>query len=191
MLACGDRDIYDEDDPPVIPASLYNLSQLVQDVNSSPTQEDPGVPARSPRTEEALQPVPLDWVTESERNAPLDPILEDQEQEVGLQQDPCLPSLSDEPIPLGQGCSRQKFEQWSFQSEPTEQRVREFVQEAQCRASHQETSDTICGHSSKLQEVSNHRLGFVRERMLRDSYKPEYGSVWAEQKVMAKLHGLK
>ena len=110
MFACRDRDIYNKDDPP-IPASLYSLSQLVRDINSSPTQEDPGVPARSPRTEEALQPVPLDWVTESERNnTPLDPIWEDQKQEVRLQQDPCLPSLSDEPIPLGQGCSRQKFE---------------------------------------------------------------------------------
>ena len=41
VLACGDRDIYYEDDPPVIPASPYNLSQLVRDVNSSPAQEDP------------------------------------------------------------------------------------------------------------------------------------------------------
>ena len=86
MLACGDRDIYDKDYPPVIPTSLYNLSQLVRDVNVSLTLEDPGVPARSPRTEEALNPVPLDWVTESEQNAPLDPILE--EQEVRQQQDP-------------------------------------------------------------------------------------------------------
>ena len=58
MFACGDRDIY-EDDPPLVLASpsLYGLSQLVQDVNSSPTQEDPRVPACSPRTEAALQPV--------------------------------------------------------------------------------------------------------------------------------------
>ena len=65
LFACEDRDIYDEDDPLVIPASLYNLSQLVRDVNSSPTQEDPGVSACYPRTEAALQPVSLDWVTES------------------------------------------------------------------------------------------------------------------------------
>ena len=146
----------------------------MRDVNSSPTQEDPGVLARSPRTEEALQPVPLDWVTESERNyTPLDPILEDQEQEVGLQQDPCLPSPSDEPIPLGQGCSRQKFEPWSLQFEPNDQRVKEYVQEVQCIASHQDTSDAISGHSSKPQEVSNHCLGFVRERMFWDWYKPQ------------------
>ena len=91
MFACGDRDIYDKDDPPVIPASLYDLSHLVQDINSSPTQEDPGVPAHSPRTEEALNPVPLDWVTESEQNAPLDPIMEDQELEVWTTTGPMSP----------------------------------------------------------------------------------------------------
>ena len=52
MLACGDRDIFDEDVP-----DLYTVSQLMADLNSSPTQEDPEVPARSPRMEEALQPV--------------------------------------------------------------------------------------------------------------------------------------
>ena len=64
---------------------------------------------------------------ESEQNAPMDDGME--EQEVG-QEDPCLPSQSAEPIPLGQGCSRQKFEQWSFQSESTEQRVQEFIKDA-------------------------------------------------------------
>ena len=60
ILACGDRDIYDEDAPP---ASLYTLSQLVADINV-PTQEDPGVPARSPEVEEALKPVNIeDWVS--------------------------------------------------------------------------------------------------------------------------------
>ena len=71
----------------------------------------------------------------------------------GGQEDPCLPSQSVEP-PLGQGSSRQKFEQWSFQSEPTEQRVQDFVQEAHRRASHQDTSDAISGHSSKPKEVA-------------------------------------
>ena len=127
MFTCRDRDIYDKDDPPVIPASLYNLSQLVQDVNSSPTQEDPGVPARSPRTEAALQPVSLDWAAEPELYAPLPPVLEDDEQAVGLQQDPCLPSPPAEPIPLDQGCSRQRFEQESVQSEQSGPRVQEFV----------------------------------------------------------------
>ena len=66
MFACGDRDIY-EDDPPV-PASpsLYGLSQLVRDINSSPTQEDPEVPARSPRTGEALKLVHVDWGSKSD-----------------------------------------------------------------------------------------------------------------------------
>ena len=54
MLACGDRDIYDEDAP-----SLYTLSQLVADINV-PTQEDPEVPVCAPRTEEALQPTNID-----------------------------------------------------------------------------------------------------------------------------------
>ena len=107
------------------------------------------------------------------------------------QEDPCLPSQSAEPIPLGQGCSRWKFEQWSFQLEPTEQRVQEFVQEIEGRASYQDTSDAISSYSSKPQEVSNCLLGFVGERMLRDWYQPEGGSVWAEQKVFDRLNTLK
>ena len=83
------------------------------------------------------------------------------------QEDPSLSSQSVEP-PLGQGSLRQKFEQWSFQSEPREQRVQEFVQEAQCRANHQDTLDSISGHRSKPQEVSNLQLGFVGEQMLHD-----------------------
>ena len=62
----------------------------------------------------------------------MDPGMEGQDEG---QEDPSLSSQSVEP-PLGQGSSRQKFEQWSFQSEPSEQRVQEFVQEAQHRASH-------------------------------------------------------
>ena len=74
MLACGDRDIYDEDAP-----SLYTLFQLVADVNV-PTQEDPEVPACSPRTEEALQPTNIgDWSSECEQNAPLDAGSEEQD----------------------------------------------------------------------------------------------------------------
>ena len=112
-----------------------------------------------------------------------------EEQDNG-QVDPCLPSQSVE-LPLGQGSSRQKFKLWSFQSEPTEQRIQEFVQEAQCIASLQDTSVAISGHSFKPEEVCNHQLGLVGERMLWDWYQPEHGSVWAEQKVMGKLNGLK
>ena len=99
-------------------------------------------------------------------------------------------SPPDEPIPLGQGCSRQKFEQESFQSELNDQRVKEYVQEMQHRASHQDTSDAITGHSSKPQEVSNHHLGLVGEHMLQDWFQQERYSVWSEAKVNAKLHNL-
>ena len=58
------------------------------------------------------------------------------------------------------------------------------------RASHQDTYDAITGHSSKPQEVSNHCLGLVRERMLRDWSQPERNTVWVESKVNAKLHNL-
>ena len=122
--------------------------QLIRDVNI-PTQEDPEVSPCSPRTEAALQPVSLDWNAEVEHNAPLPPVLEEDEQDVRHFQDPCLPSPPAEPIPLDQGCSRQRFEQESVQSEPNDHRVQEFVWEMECRASHQNTSDAITGHSSK------------------------------------------
>ena len=60
MLACGERDIFDEDVP-----QLYTPSQLVAELNT-PTQEDPEVPAHSPEVEEALKPVPIeDWASKS------------------------------------------------------------------------------------------------------------------------------
>ena len=85
----------------------------------------------------------------------------------------------------------QEFEHWSHQSEPSDKKVQEYVWEAQRRASHQDTLYCISGCSSKPQEVSNHGLGFVGERMLRDWYQPERGSVWVEQKVFDKLNDLK
>ena len=109
-------------------------------------------------------------------------------QEEGLE-DPSLSLSSVEP-PLGQGSSRQEFEQWSHQSEPSDRRVQEYVQEAQHRASHQDTLDCISGCSSKPQEVSNRHLGFVRERMLHDWYQPVGGSVWSELRVFDRLKGL-
>ena len=60
----------------------------------------------------------------------------------------------------------------------------------ECRASHQNTSDAITGHSSKPQEVSNHRLGLIGECMLWDWFQPERNTVWVEAKVNAKLHYL-
>ena len=63
--------------------------------------------------------------------------------------------------------------------------------EAESRASHQDTLNFISGHNSRPQEVNSHRLGLVGERMLRDWYQPERGSVWVEQKVFKKLDHLK
>ena len=108
LFACGDKDIF-EDDPPVNP-SLYTLSQLVWDINSSPSQEDPGVPAHSQVVAECLKGIPkpddFDWVVKMNAHDKHNACQEEQEQDVRLQQDPCLPSLSAEPIPLCQGCSR-------------------------------------------------------------------------------------
>ena len=56
LFVCADRDIFEQDDPPPVPASqssLYVASQLFGFVNV-PTQEDFGVPPCSPRTEAAL-----------------------------------------------------------------------------------------------------------------------------------------
>ena len=126
MLACGERDIFDEDVP-----QLYTVSQLMADLNTQ-THEDPRVPAHSPEVEEALKLVPIeDWVSESEKGS-MDTRMEGQDVR---QEDPSLSSQSVE-LPPGQGSSSQKFKQWSFQSEPSNQRVQKFVQEAQRRASH-------------------------------------------------------
>ena len=70
MLACGDRDIFDED-------VTYTVSQLMADLNT-PTQEDPGVPPRSLEVEEALKPVPIEcWTSESEQDSTMDAGTED------------------------------------------------------------------------------------------------------------------
>ena len=62
MLACGDRDIFEEEDA----SSLYTASQLLRELSSSPTQKDPGVPACSQVVAEILKDIPkpegLDWV---------------------------------------------------------------------------------------------------------------------------------
>ena len=65
LLACIGRDIFEED--------VLTDSQLVFAVNA-PTQEDPGVPARSAEVEEALQPIHnLCWAVESEQDNPWNP----------------------------------------------------------------------------------------------------------------------
>ena len=58
------------------------------------------------------------------------------------------------------------------------------------RASLLDTSDTISGHSSNSQEVSNRHLGVVGERMLRDWDQLVRGSVWLEYRVFDRLKGL-
>ena len=124
MLACGGRGIFEQDD--------LSTSELLVVINAQ-TQEDPVVPARSAEVEAALQPIHIPcWVMESEQDSALEPSIEGQEE--GLE-DSSLSLLSVEP-PLGQGISRQEFEQWSHQSEPSDRRVQEYVQEAQPRASH-------------------------------------------------------
>ena len=108
---------------------------------------------------------------------------------MGLE-DPSLSPHSVEELPLGQEDSRQEVEQRSHQCKPSEWRVQEHVQEAWLRASHQDTSDTISGHSSKPLEERNSHLEFVGECMLCDWYQRECGSVWAEQKFFDRLKSL-
>ena len=175
-LACDDNDIFNED-------SITDY-QLVKDVNTL-TQENLEGPVQSPEVEEIPLPEPIE-VVESEQDS-ADPSRD--RQDMGLV-DPSLSPQSVEEIPLGQEDSRQEVEQRSHQSEPNGQRVQDYVQEAWQRASHQDTSNAISGHSSKPLEVSNRRLGFVGESMLHDWYQPERSSVWPEQKVFGRLRSL-
>ena len=127
MLACGGRDLFKEDILPV--------SQLVMAVNA-PTQEDLVVPARSLKVEAILQPLDIPcWAAESDPDVIVDPCLPSMEVQEQGQEDPSLSPTPVEP-PLGQGNSRQEFEQGFHQSEPSDQRVWEYVWEAQRRASH-------------------------------------------------------
>merc|ERR1711867_384543 len=72
MLACGERDIFDEN-------VTYTVSQLMADLNT-PTQEDPGVPAHSSEVEEALKPVSIEcWASESEQDSTMDASMEGQD----------------------------------------------------------------------------------------------------------------
>ena len=87
-------------------------------------------------------------------------------QDMGLE-DPSL-SLHSVVPPLRQESSRQEFKQWSHQSEHCDWRVQGHVQEDQHSVCHQDTLDTISGHSCRPQKIRNHSLGFVEEHMLRD-----------------------
>ena len=97
-------------------------------------------------------------------------------------------SLEEEP-PLGQGDSKE-MESGPHRLEPSEQDIQEFVQEMRGRSTLLATSDAISSHSSNPQEVSNHCLGIVGERMLRSWYQQVRGSVWSEHKVFERLKNL-
>ena len=114
---------------------------------------------------------------------------EQQEQDVGLNYDPCLPSPSAEPIPQDLGCSRQRFEQESNQSEPIDQRE-ESVRGMEHRACHLDTANAISGQGSNSQDTSHRRLGVCGQRMLRDWFTPKRNSVWPLAKVNSCLSNL-
>ena len=158
-------------------------SQLLRYANAPTQEEKPEGPDPAPEVEEIPPSEPMDGI-ELQQPAPLR-----DGQDIIRQEDsfPSPPSV--EEIPPGQGDSRE-VEQGSFQSEPSEQEVRDFAQEMKQRASLLDTLDAITGHSSNSQEVSNRHRGVVGERMLHDWYQPVGGSVWSEHRVFDRLNGL-
>ena len=127
----------------------------------------------------------MDGIESEQDSAPL----RDGEDIVG-HEDPIPSPPSVEEIPPGQGDCGQEDDQESFRSEPSDEEVQDLSQEVKERANLLDTSDAISGRSSKSQEVSNRRLGFVGERMLCDWYQPVWGSVWPEHRVFDRLKGL-
>ena len=113
-------------------------------------------PPRSPTTEAALQTSDLDWVDEVEQAAPSQPELEEETVEEGCYQDPCLPSLLCEPIPR-EGCSEQRFEQGSSQSDPDLRE--ECVREMEWTVCHLDTSNAILHQDSNTHEAGHCHLG--------------------------------
>ena len=81
--------------------------------------------------------------------------------------------------------------QESLQSEQCDLSVSDFVQEAERLASFQDTANSSSGCSYRPLEVSDRKLGLVRVHMLWDWLQPQRGKVWSEQRVVAKLQGLK
>ena len=114
-LVCDDNDIFEDG---------ITDTQLEQ-VIDTPTQEDAEGPSQSPEVEEILPPEPME-VAESEQDSA---DLGRDGQDKGLE-DPSLSPHSVEELPLGQEDSRQDVEQRSHQSEPNEQRVQDYIQEA-------------------------------------------------------------
>ena len=112
MLACSDRGIFAEVD-------LIKLQTLDG--------------CQCPNLGGSWSSCPIEcWASKSEQDSAMDPDMEGQD--MGLE-DPSL-SLQSAVPPLGQESSRQEFKQWSHQSEHSDQRVQEYVQEAQHRNSH-------------------------------------------------------
>ena len=103
-------------------------------------------------------------------------------------QNPCFPSPPSEPNPQDLGCSRQRFEQESSQSEPDLRE--ECVREMERTACHLDTSNAIAGQGPNTQETSHRHLGVCGQRMLRDWFQPKRNSVWPEAKVNGCLHNL-
>ena len=161
------------------------MSQLLADINAPTPEEHPGdCPPRSPTTEAVLQPSDLDWADEVEQAAPSHPQLEEETVEEGHRQFPCLPSLPHEPIPQ-EGCSEQRFEQESNQSEPDLRE--ECVREMERMACHLDTSNAIAGQGPNAQETGHCRLGICGQRMLSDWYTQRRSTVLSEAKLYSSL----
>ena len=110
-------------------------------------------------------------------------------QDIIRQGDPDNSSPLEEEPPLGQGDPKE-MESDPHRLEPSEQKMQEYIQELKKESSLLDISGAISGHSSNPQEVSNHRLGVVGERMLRSWYQPVRGSVWLEHKVFERQKNL-
>ena len=106
--------------------------------------------------------------------------LEEVTVEEGHYHRPCLPSPLCEPIPR-EGCSKQRFEQESSQSEPDLRE--ECVREIERTACHLDTSNAITGQDSNTQEAGHRHLGICRQCMLAEWYRPRRSSVLPEAKL--------
>ena len=166
-LVVGERTNFEQDAPAPYPQpSLYRILHLLADVNAPTPEVYPeDCPPRSPTTEAALQSCPLDWVVDVEQVAPSQPELEEVTVEEERHHDPCLPSPLCEPIPQ-EGCSEQRFEQESSQSEPDLRE--ECFREMERTVCHLDTSNTFTGQDSNTQEAGHHCLGICGQRMLAD-----------------------
>ena len=157
------------------------MLQLLADVNTLTPEDYPeDCCLHSPTTEAVLQTSDLDWVVEVEQTAPSQPELEEETVEEGHHQDPYLPSRPREPIPQ-EGCSEQRFEQESNQSEPDLRE--ECVREMERTACHLDTSNTVAGQGPNAQETGHCHLGICGQCMLSDWYTPRRSTGLSEAKL--------